>query len=934
LAPARRPPAVVRPPLSYDLDLSEDDDTLYVSLVRTVREGDRQKTGVTSPKRVLAAAQDAEIGAIDHEICDLLGGSSLPLVAVSLDEPDFIEALFEKLIESGRCYWSDGCIKLGRGPERRILVERNARDGRRRLLNAGKAVRLLNCDEPWYVDLEAGEVGPAEVEEMAAATFAGSAQGRRQGRHEEKIVIIEEEPVPVLLGLSGRVGGEEQGDRVNALQLQFEYGDRMIREDEPNHVVRVDGDDGPAFVRRERSCEERAANVLQELGLSIIRIMSESWQPLGRAYAFRGRNAQDQWADFVLTGAEELRRRGWRVELGGDFRLRVIEVSEDWDVNVLETGQAWFALDVGIVIEGERFPLLPILVGILERGGIEACRTRDGRIQAVLDDGRVLALPADRVAKFLTMLDEMLAGGTLTGDGKLKLTKAEAANLASLEEIVGTRWQGGHQLLQLGRRLRQVRSLDRIEPPEIFHASLRPYQRDGLDWLQFLRANDIAGILADDMGLGKTAQTLAHISVEKEEGRLVHPCLIVVPTSLVPNWIAEAHKFVPSLRTLVLHGPDRHSRRGEIEEVDLVVTTYAILARDIEYLETVDWHIVVLDEAQAIKNPLAKATRAACRIKARHRLCLTGTPIENHLGEVWSQFAFLMPGLLGSHRDFNSKFRVPIEKHEDATKRQQLGRRLRPFILRRTKGEVATDLPPKTEIVQRVELAGDQLDLYETIRVSMHEKVRGEIARLGLARSRIVILDALLKLRQVCCDPRLVKLDSAKSVTGSGKLESLIDMMQEMVEAGRRILVFSQFTSMLDLIKLSLKGTGIDYVELRGDTADRATPVKRFQNCEIPLFLISLKAGGKGLNLTAADTVIHYDPWWNPAVEDQATDRAHRIGQDKPVFVYKLIAASTVEERIIELQRRKGSLAGALLDEGSWVGSIENADIDYLFSGE
>ena len=295
-----------------------------------------------------------------------------------------------------------------------------------------------------------------------------------------------------------------------------------------------------------------------------------------------------------------------------------------------------------------------------------------------------------------------------------------------------------------------------------FTAELRPYQQYGLDWLQHLRANAMAGILADDMGLGKTAQTLAHIAVEDASGRLDRPVLIVVPTSLVANWVSEAAKFVPALRLVILHGLDRHQRRNEVYSAQLVVTTYTVLARDIEAMRSIDWHLVVLDEAQAVKNPDTNVSRAVRQLRARHRLCLSGTPVENNLGEIWSQFAFLVPGLLGDRRLFAKRFRTPIERDGDIARRALLARRLKPFVLRRTKGEVATDLPPKTEIIRRVELEIDQRDLYETIRLSMHEKLRHEIKLRSLERSRILVLDALLKLRQVCCDPRLVKLAAAR----------------------------------------------------------------------------------------------------------------------------------------------------------------------------
>ncbi|MGI4809821.1 MAG: DEAD/DEAH box helicase, partial [Janthinobacterium lividum] len=470
-----------------------------------------------------------------------------------------------------------------------------------------------------------------------------------------------------------------------------------------------------------------------------------------------------------------------------------------------------------------------------------------------------------------------------------------------------------------------------VELPATFSAILRPYQQHGVEWLQHLASHGLNGFLADEMGLGKTAQTIAHVAVEHAAGRLDRPALIVVPTSLIANWTAELAKFAPHLRVAVLHGLDRHERRGRLGDIDVAITTYTVLARDIEQMRELAWHLVVLDEAQAIKNPDAKATRAACQLDTRHRLCLSGTPIENNLEELWSQFAFLMPGLFGERRTFTRRFRTPIEQRGDDVRRAQLVRRIRPFILRRIKADVATELPPKHTILRRITLAPAQREFYEAIRCTLLDKVRAQVAEYSLAASRIVVLDALLKLRQACCDPQLVKLPSAQQVKVSSKLDDLLEMLTEMIPEGRRVLLFSQFTSMLDLIKPKLVEANIRFVELRGDTRDRAEPVRAFQNGEVPLFLISLKAGGRGLNLTAADTVIHYDPWWNPAVEDQASDRAHRIGQVNPVFVYKLVAADTVEERIIELQQRKAELAGIAFGETVELTSLELDDIDYLF---
>jgi SNF2 family DNA or RNA helicase len=348
-------------------------------------------------------------------------------------------------------------------------------------------------------------------------------------------------------------------------------------------------------------------------------------------------------------------------------------------------------------------------------------------------------------------------------------------------------------------------------------------------------------------------------------------------------------------------------------------------------MKQLPWHLAVLDEAQVIKSPDAMSTKAVCQLTTRHRLCLSGTPIENNLQELWSEFAFLMPGLLGDRKGFAKRFRRPIEKDNDPQRRAQLIRRIKPFLMRRTKAEVATDLPPKHTILRRIDLAADQRELYDTIRGTLYDKVRKQVAELTTSQSRIVMLDALLKLRQVCCDPRLVKLPSARLIESSSKLDELLEMITEMIPEGRRILLFSQFTTMLDLIKPRLVKAGIEFAELRGDTRDRAEPVRTFESGAVSLFLISLKAGGRGLNLTSADTVIHYDPWWNPAAEDQASDRAHRIGQTKPVFVYKLIAADTVEDRIVELQRRKANLANIALSEDEEFSGVDVDDVEFLF---
>jgi len=555
-----------------------------------------------------------------------------------------------------------------------------------------------------------------------------------------------------------------------------------------------------------------------------------------------------------------------------------------------------------------------------------------------LADGRFLALPKARLAPIVAAIWELTCGGALEGKGgRLRLSPMHLAGLADFEAATrgaGLLWRGGEKLREMGRKLTASGGLPDVTLPETVGAALRPYQAQGVAWLAFLRDLGLGGVLADDMGLGKTVQALALIAIEKAAGRLDTPALVIAPTSLMANWRREAEKFVPDLRVLVLQGSDRKNRFVEIDDADIVLSTYPLISRDHETLAARQWSLLFLDEAQTIKNPNAMTTRLIRSLPARTRFCLTGTPLENHLGELWSIFSFAMPDFLGDLASFTRAFRTPIEKKGSVERGKLLAKRIRPFLLRRTKEEVAKELPPKTEIVERVEMEAAQRDIYESIRLSMHEKVRAAIAAKGFARSRIVILDALLKLRQSCCDPRLLKLSKkASAKAGSAKLDRLTEMLEELIDENRRVLVFSQFTSMLDLIRPELDTRGVAYSLLTGHTRDRSKAINDFQGGRTRVFLISLKAGGVGLNLTAADTVILYDPWWNPAVEDQAIDRAHRIGQDKPVFVHKLVVSGTIEEKMAALKEKKRALAESLFDhDGAPTLAMTEADLDMLFA--
>jgi SNF2 family DNA or RNA helicase len=633
-----------------------------------------------------------------------------------------------------------------------------------------------------------------------------------------------------------------------------------------------------------------------------------------------------------------LEREGWEIEIPPDFRHRHFNV-EIFEATVSELGENWLSLDLGITVDGKRLSLVPLLSELFSR---DDRWLSPARVQKIPDNEPVelrcssgrIRMPADRLKVVVgTLIDLFDNGKPWETGGKLRLSRYDAFRIEALTDRERWQFSGPDSVREMARKLSALHAPEPLHPPPEFQGTLRPYQREGLGWLQYLRINGLSGILADDMGLGKTAQALAHIALEKKEGRLVRPALVVLPTSLVFNWQLEAQRFTPDLAILSLHGKDRMDRFDHAGKADILLTTYPLLWRDADQLLLLDYHLLILDEAQVVKNAENHAARIVRKIKARHRLCLTGTPLENHLGELWSLFDFLMPGFLGDSKSFARTFRTPIEKQGDSRRRDILARRIRPFVLRRKKEEVARELPPKTLTVQRVGIEGGQRDLYETVRSAMDRKIRREIADKGFARSQIVILDALLKLRQVCCDPRLLKSETARKVKESAKLALLLELLPELLEEGRRILIFSQFTGMLDLILPELNRRSIPFVQLRGETRDRRTPVDLFQEGKVPVFLISLKAGGVGLNLTAADTVIHYDPWWNPAVENQATDRAHRIGQTKPVFVYKLIVAGSIEEKILALQEKKAELAAGILSpDHSGTVKFSTEDLDSLFS--
>ena len=646
----------------------------------------------------------------------------------------------------------------------------------------------------------------------------------------------------------------------------------------------------------------------------------------------------EAWIAFLEEGeADSLREAGWEIVIDPKAGLAVRDISDFFPEIETEPdhGIDWFRFDVSGEMDGKKFSLIPLIAKAISDGildGQESLETESVEATILVpceneEDG-FIRFPEVRFREICQQVAHLFRGGA--PDGPIRIDRLGAADLADSLSIDSS--ETNRALAKLGKGLKNITTLPVVDLPKGLKAELRGYQAEGFSWLQFLGEHGLHGILADDMGLGKTVQTLAHLCLEanKKPGR---PSLVIAPTSVVPNWAAEAERFTPGLKVLTFHGADRAESLDEIPSADIVLTSYPLLTRDMEILEKQDWHSIVLDEAQYIKNPKAIVARNACKLKSAQRLCLSGTPMENHLGELWSLMRFLMPGFLGDEKSFNSTLRRPIERDRSTDAQKALNRRVAPLILRRTKDQVATELPEKTEIIHHIDLTKKQTDLYESVRAAMDKRVRDAIAAKGLAKSHIIVLDALLKLRQICCHPQLLKLPDAAKITESAKLDFLTtELLPTLLEEGRRILLFSQFTSMLALIEEHLEKENIPFLKLTGQTKDRATLVKRFQSGEVPIFLISLKAGGTGLNLTAADTVIHYDPWWNPAAENQATDRAHRIGQKKPVFVHKLACTGTIEDRILDLQKHKSALVEALLSEETSKLKIDSETLSHLLS--
>ena len=863
------------------------------------------------------------------------------------------QSMLELSIKTARCFLgNDRRQPLTEGQPRSLSIAwQSVSNNKQQLIAKLEGLNhwwALATDPPWWIDPLTSTAGPIQTEltgEQLTLLLDAPAMSEAQleiiadqqsDRHSETgeqfllpappvtlTPLIDVRPTPVLVMRS-----PDDDPHVDQweLALFMRYDNEALPYDPRGgeamtRILNQQGD--PVRIKRDESAETRYFFEMMHK-VPDMQPQFDELSELTSIFKPRAETSVERFAAYrnLVANMDDLERDGWQVIVLPPVHTEPLHTNHfDGLVSPADDGSpGWFDISMGIEISGQRYDLMPLVAAYIERGG------GDEPVLEETMDGRFVEVPATVLRTVADVLLEI--GAPVDTDGKVRLSRTRALALDSLEQAledqgIDTAWHGTREPFKFAQQLRDLASIDtsvfnKTALPRGLKATLRPYQRAGLGWLNAIATHGLCGILADDMGLGKTLQTLAHILWLRQSRRLNGPVLVIAPTSLLLNWAREAARFTPRLNVRIWHGKDRHEDPLDAQgsSVHVVITSYGLALRDRELLAEQGFGMLVLDEAQQIRNAQAKTTRAIKSLPIERRLCLSGTPLENHLGELWSQFDFLMPDLLGDAQRFNRHYRNPIERHGNLERQRRLATAVSPFLLRRRKEDVATDLPPKSEMVREVRLGESQSKLYESIRVSMQKRVRDALKAKGLAQSRVTVLDALLKLRQCCCHPELVKLGSARRVKDSAKTALLLDMVDELIAEGRRILIFSSFTSMLTILERELAARDHTWVKLTGQTRKRDAAIDAFQQGDVPLFLISLKAGGVGLNLTAADTVIHYDPWWNPAAEAQASARAHRIGQNKPVFVYRLVTADTVEQRIVKMQQRKQDLADAMIEGG------------------
>ena len=704
--------------------------------------------------------------------------------------------------------------------------------------------------------------------------------------------------IPALFNTQNSITEAPENDQTQVIfELSFRYGNFNFKFDSfaahANVSLEKKGDSYLFHkVRRNLKIEKDKILFLKELGLNI-----------GQGRCVLPKNDAFEWIQSMHF---QLHEAGVLLHQNTENSKRYFLGYSSIDISFQET-RDWFDIYATVRFGTFEIPFIKLRNLILAR-----------KKEFVLPNGEVAVIPET----WLTKYSELFAFAEYDPDSQQLLLRKH--HFALVQEFA----EDSLATVVMNRKLEKLLDFSEIEEqalPAGFVGTLRPYQKAGYDWINFLGTYRFGGCLADDMGLGKTVTTLAMLQYQKEKGS-ERPSLLVMPTSLLYNWELEAKKFTPQLRVLVYTGTNRDKNFRYFDDYDLILTSYGIVRIDVDLLKMYRFNYIILDESQAIKNPSSHITKAVMELEAGHRLILTGTPLENTTMDLWTQMTFANPGLLGSQSYFRSYFQVPIEKQNDEQRMRKLYALIKPFMLRRHKSQVALDLPPKVESVHYCEMAEEQEQRYEETKSYYRNFILEHIEEEGISKSQIVVLQGLTKLRQLANHPRMID----ESYEGeSGKLEEIQSKLEELMSENHKVLIFSQFIRHLTIIRRYLDEKGIRYAYLDGSTTDRQAQVELFQQDEtIKIFLISLKAGGLGLNLTAADYVFILDPWWNPAIEAQAVDRAHRIGQQKTVFTYKFITKNSVEEKILDLQRSKQKLFNNLITtEESFVKSLTKEDI-------